>query len=57
MYLEVNPQMKQCINYIESKINSLPKHRRQWLWFAILWLSGLTTVLTLGYLIRLMMGI
>jgi hypothetical protein len=33
------------------------KKQRQWAWFIGLWCGGLSTVLLLGYVIRLMMGI
>jgi hypothetical protein len=35
----------------------LTEKQRQWAWFIGLWCSGLSAVLLLGYVIRLMMGI
>ena len=30
--------------------------RKQWMWFAALWLAGLLAALTLGYTIKFLMG-
>ena len=35
----------------------LSPKQKQWAWFVILWCGGLGSVMTLGYLIRTMMGI
>tara|TARA_B100000989_G_C19476862_1_gene443323 strand:+ start:210 stop:332 length:123 start_codon:yes stop_codon:yes gene_type:complete len=35
----------------------LSKHQRQWAWFVLLWCGGLGSVMLLGYVIRLAMGI
>lgn len=57
MYLEEKAHMKQCINYIDSKLEKLPTKKRQWVWFIILWLFALSCVLTLGYIIKFAMGV
>ncbi|MEM7047931.1 MAG: hypothetical protein AAF442_09865 [Pseudomonadota bacterium] len=31
--------------------------QKQWAWFVILWCSGLGTVMLVGYIIRIAMGI
>jgi hypothetical protein len=35
----------------------LTKKQRQWAWFIGLWCGGLSAVMLLGFVIRLMMGI
>lgn len=37
-------------------MNKLTEKQRQWLWFAILWSSGLAAALLLAHVIRWAMG-
>lgn len=43
--------MNICINNIHTWLNRHPK-AKQWLWFVILWVGGLTTVLVIAYPIK-----
>ena len=38
-------------------MKQLTKKQKQWAWFVGLWCVGLSSALTLGYIIRWMMGI
>lgn len=42
----------QCIKNIEGKLST---RQKQWLWFVGLWLAGLVTVASIGYLIKFVM--
>ncbi len=42
---------------IEKFWDRLSLKQRQWAWFVMLWCGGLGSVMTLGYAIRIAMGI
>jgi hypothetical protein len=50
--------MKPCIeSALERRLQRLPEKSRQWVWFALLWCSGLMTLTAISYLIKWAMGV
>lgn len=49
--------MKQCTNFIDSKLEKFSETKRQWIWFILLWCFGLGVVMTMGYIIKFAMGV
>ncbi len=51
--LEERAVKKQCIEWLKS----LSTQKKQWLWFVILWLFGISSLTAISMIIKLIMGI
>jgi hypothetical protein len=53
MYFVEKAVMKKCIESTSTWLNAHPK-LKQWIWFALLWIGGLTSFWVLAYPFKLL---